>query len=94
MEFFESPDVAGCGVTVGAALLRFHLWWKGRDDTVVRWLDLSPYTLQQDQSVPVSVWVSSGRSGFFPQLEDMQIRSAAYSKLPIGVNVGVSGCWR
>ncbi len=31
-------------------------------------------------------------SGFFPQSKDMQVRLTGDLKLPIGVNVSVSGC--
>jgi len=41
--------------------------------------------------LPVAAWVPSGFSGFLPQSKDMQSGSLM-SKLPIGVNVRVSGC--
>lgn len=40
--------------------------------------------------LPVPVWVYSGFSGFLPQAKDMQIKSIAYPKLLLGVNVSVN----
>merc|ERR1712035_232177 len=42
--------------------------------------------------LPVSAWVLSGFSGFLPQSKDMHVRLIGDSKLPVGVNVSVSGC--
>lgn len=37
-------------------------------------------------------FIFSGFSGFLQQSKEVQIRSAGYSKLPLGVNVRVNGC--
>ncbi len=40
----------------------------------------------------VPAWVFSMYSGFLPQSKDMQVRLIGNYKLPVGVNVSVSGC--
>lgn len=40
--------------------------------------------------LPVSVWFFSGYSGFLSQSKDMHIGLTGDSKLPLGINVGMS----
>ncbi len=41
--------------------------------------------------LPVSVWVPSGHSSLLSQSKGMQVGLTGDSKLPVGVNVSVSG---
>ncbi len=43
--------------------------------------------------LPVTVWVPSGNASVLPQSKDMQATLTGDSKLPVGVNVSMNGCF-